>query len=256
MGKKRLFALEEEKKTALFELWVAILLLIAFTVLDIAIYLLEPLYTFITSFYGPHWTASLIHASFLLMTALLWLVYRRWKEADQIVSELEGVLASLSSHVLLVVDPDGTIRRCTRSIEKVFGYEMAEVLHQKTSFLYDGQWASRSHAPASYETLERRGFQVGECLGKRKDGKTIPLEVITGRLTGRPGTVVLLRDVSERKFLDEEWLQGQKLEALGRLAGGIAHDYNNFMTVISGFGKLMKRQWLPRIPRIPNSTNF
>lgn len=246
--KNRVVAIEDAKKSALFELWISLLFLVSFTLLDLAFGLIEPLYAFMTTFYGSVLTASLIHFSFLLMTVLLWLVYRRWKGVDQIISELENILSSMHSHVLLVIDADRTIRGCSRSIKKMFGYEMDEVVNQKTDCLFQDQAVQDTPSGEIQEMLEQKGFHVRESLGKKKNGETIPIEVITGKLANKPGTVLLLRDIAERKHLEEELLQHHKLEALGRMAGGIAHDYNNFMTVISGFAKLIKRRMPPSDP--------
>jgi two-component system cell cycle sensor histidine kinase/response regulator CckA len=72
-----------------------------------------------------------------------------------------------------------------------------------------------------------------------------PLFDAAGRLRG---AVVAFRDVTERKRLQEQYLQAQKMEALGRLASGVAHDFNNLLTVISGYGELIQAQLAPGDP--------
>ncbi|MBI4115466.1 MAG: response regulator [Candidatus Omnitrophica bacterium] len=258
--KKKTRAIEEERKRALHDLLIALALLMAFTVLNIAISLLRGFYAFVTAYYSPPTTETLISLAFLLMFVLSWLTYRRWRESSQIITELEGIISNINPDVLLVVDPDRTITRCNSSIEKVFGYEVDEVLGQKTSLLYGDRRVNKTQHHEIYDVLERQGFHIGEAMGKRKDGTLIHIEVITGKLASRTGAVVLLRDISVRKRLEAELLQSQKLEAIGRLAGGVAHDFNNLITVIAGFAKLIRKRtvssdpWRPDLEEILKAT--
>ncbi len=82
-----------------------------------------------------------------------------------------------------------------------------------------------------------------ETLGLRKDGSEFPMEVnVSGYVkAGEPYTVVIIRDISEqrraedeKKALEQQFQQAQKLESLGVLAGGIAHDFNNILAIIMG----------------------
>jgi two-component system cell cycle sensor histidine kinase/response regulator CckA len=76
---------------------------------------------------------------------------------------------------------------------------------------------------------------------RRKDGTLIDVEITAGRIVfeGRDASLVLANDVSERKRLEHRLGEAEKMEAIGRLAGGVAHDFNNLLTVISGYASLL-----------------
>jgi len=83
---------------------------------------------------------------------------------------------------------------------------------------------------------------VGLRKHRRKNGAIIEVEIVAHRLefNGVPAILSVLRDVTERRVLEEELRQSQKLEAIGRLAGGVAHDFNNLLTVIIGYTEILR----------------
>ncbi len=76
---------------------------------------------------------------------------------------------------------------------------------------------------------------------KCKDGSIIDVEITAGRIDyeGRRAALVVSHDVSERKRLEGRLAEAEKMEAIGRLAGGVAHDFNNLLTVISGYAEIL-----------------
>ena len=81
----------------------------------------------------------------------------------------------------------------------------------------------------------------GTWRHRKKDGTVIDVEITAGRVTfeGRAAALVLSHDVTERLRLEERLAQAEKMEAIGRLAGGVAHDFNNLLTVISGYAEIL-----------------
>src|ERR1700730_14472587 len=75
----------------------------------------------------------------------------------------------------------------------------------------------------------------------RKDGKVVDAEIIAHQLeyAGRAVHLIVAQDVGERQLLEEQLRQAQKMEAVGRLAGGVAHDFNNLLMVIKGHTELL-----------------
>ena len=93
-----------------------------------------------------------------------------------------------------------------------------------------------------------------ERFFRRLDGEPFPVEVSAAPIEydQQPSALVFLRDISERKQteaetrrLEEQLLHSQKMESLGRLAGGVAHDFNNHLTVITGYCDMLLRRLNP-----------
>ncbi|MGD0663737.1 MAG: PAS domain S-box protein, partial [Syntrophorhabdales bacterium] len=93
-----------------------------------------------------------------------------------------------------------------------------------------------------WEALRKSGSLVAETVGRREDGSEFPAEIVATyvQFGGSEFACGFARDISEKKKLEEQFRQAQKMEAIGTLAGGVAHDFNNILMVIMGLGNLIQ----------------
>ncbi len=176
---------------------------ILFTLFSISTQFLEGTYSLLYSFVSLSTVKFLSRFIFLYLIGLLWLTFRRWKKAEKRQNELEDVISSINQDILMVVDANRNITMCNNSIERVFGYKANEVINKKADILYFDSQAHPKLWHEIYEILEKEGFHIGLATGRKKNGDIIPLEIITGSLSGHGGAVLLLRDITERKKAEE-----------------------------------------------------
>jgi PAS domain S-box-containing protein len=161
----------------------------------------------------------------------------RRKEAAEERARLIRAVEQVNEAIVITA-LDGTIEYVNPSFERVTGYRAAEVSGRNPRLLKSGV-----HEAAFYErmwkTLARGEVWRGTLVNRRKDGGFYEEEATISPVRNDIGQVIsyvaVKRDATEERQLQEQFQQAQKLEAVGRLAGGVAHDFNNTLAVILGY---------------------
>ena len=145
---------------------------------------------------------------------------------------------------VVLTDASGRIVYCNPAFEKTTGYSREEAIGRDARLLLlYGESANREHVEQVGVAFSQGRAWTGQFTSRRKDGETYHKETTVSPILSPSGqlcgVVSVGRDVTERERLEERVRQGERLESIGRLAGGVAHDFNNLLTVISGYSDVL-----------------
>jgi two-component system cell cycle sensor histidine kinase/response regulator CckA len=154
---------------------------------------------------------------------------------------------------------DGRFLEVNDNFLRMTGYSRDEILGRTSVELR--LWANpkdRHHIVALLKRSgEARDLETRMSI-KSGEVRTLQLSAHTIELSGQPCMIAIIRDVTDRRALEAQLRQAQKMEAVGRLAGGVAHDFNNLLVGILGYSELLKKKLAAQPPllRMANEINF
>lgn len=159
---------------------------------------------------------------------------KRAEEALRASEERYRAMFERNTAMKWIIDPaDGRILDVNAAAASFYGYSRDELLQMRVTDLNIAPPDEVAAQMGRASTEERVHFYFQH---RKKSGEVADVEVHSGplRLDGRVVLLSIINDVSERRRLEEQLRVAHKMEALGRLAGGVAHDFNNLMTVVIG----------------------
>jgi PAS domain S-box-containing protein len=144
---------------------------------------------------------------------------------------------------IVIADKKGRMAEMNAQALRMFGYEREELMGQSVEVLLPERlrMAHEGHRSGYVRDPHARPIGVGmELFARRKDGTEFPVEISLGPLETKDETLIssFIVDISTRKKMEKQIRLSQRIEAIGKLAGGVAHDFNNLLAVILGSADL------------------
>jgi PAS domain S-box-containing protein len=162
------------------------------------------------------------------------------KAAAQKIQE-QAALLNVTTDAIIVRDLDNQIQFWNKGAESIYGWSAAEAVGLKTTQLLYAEISPEVAIAA--QTVRRQGVWQGELHKLTKAGREVIVEsrwTLVRDEMGNPTSILSVdTDITEKKSLEQQFLRAQRLESLGSLASGIAHDLNNVLTPIVGAAQLL-----------------
>jgi PAS domain S-box-containing protein len=164
------------------------------------------------------------------------------KQVEKALKESEekyrGVVENANEGI--IVTQDGMLKFINRKTVEFSGYTEEELISRPFIEIVhpDDQQVVMEHYLKRLKGEEIPGVYVLRIIAKDGTVKWLESNGVIITWDGKPATLILLSDITDRKKMEEELLRAQKLESVGLLAGGIAHDFNNILTSVIGYTEL------------------
>jgi PAS domain S-box-containing protein len=155
----------------------------------------------------------------------------------------QAALLDVATDAIVVRDLHGQIQFWNHGAQRIYGWSADEAIGRTTSQLFYPDSSPELAVETAFRTVVNRGSWQGELQKMAKPGQKVIVEsrwTLVPDETGQPRSILSVdTDITEKKLLEQQFLRAQRLESLGSLASGIAHDLNNVLTPILGAAQLL-----------------
>ncbi|MBM3891054.1 MAG: PAS domain S-box protein, partial [Verrucomicrobia bacterium] len=155
---------------------------------------------------------------------------------------LQAGALEAAANGIVITDRSGVIIWVNTAFSRLTGYSIREAIGQTPRLIKSGKQDAAFYSEM-WETILAGRVWHGQLVNRRKDGAFYTEEMTITPVREAGGEIshfiAIKQDVSERRQLEEQFRQSQKMEAVGRLAGGVAHDFNNLLMAILGYSDMI-----------------
>ncbi|MBI4917019.1 MAG: PAS domain S-box protein [Acidobacteria bacterium] len=148
-----------------------------------------------------------------------------------------------AANAIVITDPEGRIEWANAAFTWLTGYPLDEARGASPRILKSGL-QNQGYYRELWRTITAGSAWHGELVNRRKDGTLYPEEMTITPVRDATGVIrhfiAVKQDITERKRLEAELIQAQKMEAVGRLAGGVAHDFNNILQAMMSLAQVLR----------------
>jgi PAS domain S-box-containing protein len=158
-------------------------------------------------------------------------------------SNFEAIFNAIPD-AIVVTKRNSSIVAVNHGMERTFGYTIDDLSGKNTSILYENEEEYERQGRIHYDLSVEEKNEPYEVSYRAKDGFLFVGETVGTAINGANGETLgfigIIRDITERKHIENQLHRSQRMEAIGQLTGGIAHDFNNLLSVMFGNAELLK----------------
>ncbi len=194
----------------------------------------------------------IVPLSLALLIVFLWSFFLKRQVAARTEElrageEFQRAMITCSPVAIYSVDLDGNVAAWSGSAQRIFGWSKEEVVGRPLPIVPDNK--RQEFEDLREHVLAGEGFSNKHLVRRRKDGRLFDASLSVSPIRDAKGAIICVmgaveditdrvRAESERARLQDQLIQARKIESVGRLAGGVAHDYNNMLGVIMGYAEM------------------